>query len=101
MAAARRSRPRAGRWLRMGHMLKEKFLADAAFSKTYEDAYRDLYRKLYANGTAVKALDAIVTVLGNVSGAADTDVRTDADRLRSLITQRTASLATNEVIDGA
>jgi spore coat protein CotH len=93
--------PAPGGGLRIGHVLKEKFLADAAFSMTYDDAYRDLYRKLYANGTAVKALDAIVTVLGNVSGAADADARTDADRLRSLITQRTASLATNEVIDGA
>jgi spore coat protein CotH len=93
--------PAQGGGFRMGHVLKEKFLADAAFSKTYEDAYRDLYQKLYASNTAVKALDSIVTVLGNVDGAAVADVRTDADRLRSLITQRTTGLATNEVIDGA
>jgi spore coat protein CotH len=92
--------PTAGGGFRMGHVLKAKFLADAAFSKTYEDAYRDLYQKLYANGTAVNAVDSIVTVLGDVAGATSADVRTDADRLRSLITQRTASLATNEVITG-
>jgi len=87
-----------GGGLRMGHVIKEKFLADAAFSRTYDDAYRDLYGKLYANGTAANALDTIVTVLGTVGGAVATDVRADVDRLRSLITQRTTSLATNEVI---
>ena len=81
-----------------GNKLKERFLASAAFKKVYEDAYRDLYRRIYGSGTALTALAGITKVLSTVDGYNEQTVSADAEQLRSLIQQRTQSLATNEVI---
>ncbi|MER5701261.1 CotH kinase family protein [Micromonospora sp. NPDC002296] len=82
------------------HKLKERFLASDAFKGVYEDAYRTLYQQVYADGRAAGSLDAITTVLKTVDGADVTVVDADADRLRTVVKQRTESLRDNEVITG-
>ena len=75
-----------------GDRLKERFLARAAFRPVYEAAYRDLYQRILASGAALRTLDALATVLPTVDGH---DASTsDADRLRTLVRQRTEFLAT-------
>jgi spore coat protein CotH len=81
-----------------GNKLKERFLAAPAFRDVYEDAYRQLYQAVYSSGTALKALGAITTVLGQVEGRDEQAVTQDADRLRTTIEQRTTALAADEVI---
>ncbi|MGW0506697.1 CotH kinase family protein [Micromonospora sp. NPDC003241] len=81
-----------------GHLLKERFLASETFTQVYEDAYRELYRQVYADGAALAALDGITEVLSSVDGQDAQTVTDDADRLRTLIGQRTESLAADPVI---
>ncbi|WP_431903703.1 CotH kinase family protein [Micromonospora carbonacea] len=81
-----------------GHKLKERFLASDAFQEVYENAYRELYQQVYASGRATGALDAITGVLKTVDGVDATAVDSDAERLRTLVQQRTESLRNNEVI---
>ena len=81
--------PGAGGGFRQGNPLKERFLAAAAFKPRYEKAYRELYRKLFASGAALKA-----------AGANESTVDGEATTLRTLIENRTKSLATNAVIVG-
>ncbi|RUL94863.1 CotH kinase family protein [Verrucosispora sp. FIM060022] len=81
-----------------GHKLKERFLASEKFTQLYEDTYRDLYQRVYGDGAALAAVDAISGVLATVDGYDASAATGDAQRLRTLIEQRTASLATNEVI---
>ncbi|OON29568.1 MULTISPECIES: CotH kinase family protein [unclassified Micromonospora] len=81
-----------------GHKLKERFLASDAFKEVYEDAYRELYQQVYASGRATGALDAITGVLKTVDGVDAAAVDSDAERLRTLVQQRTESLKNNEVI---
>lgn len=87
-----------GGGMRAGHVLKERFLASDAFKGVYEDAYRELYQQVYGGGRALAALDGIVKVLATVDGYQAESGTGEADRLRALIQQRSASLATNEVI---
>ncbi|QDY10540.1 spore coat protein CotH [Micromonospora sp. HM134] len=88
--------PRGG--MMTGHKLKERFLADDAFKETYEDAYRELYQQVYGSGKAAESLTAISTTLKGVEGVDAAAVDSDAARLRTLIGQRTESLAKHEVI---
>ncbi len=81
-----------------GHKLKERFLASEAFTQLYEDAYRSLYQQIYGDGTALATVDAVTKVLGTVEGHEVSAVASDAESLRTLIRQRTESLAANEVI---
>jgi spore coat protein CotH len=83
-----------------GHRLKERALSSPAFKVVYEQAYRDLYRRVYAGARALSTLDAITKVLGTVGGNDPAATATDAERLRTLLVARTASLATNPVITG-
>ncbi|WP_326999730.1 CotH kinase family protein [Dactylosporangium sp. NBC_01737] len=83
-----------------GHRLKERALASPAFKVVYEQAYRDLYRRVYAGARALSTLDAITKVLGTVVGNDPAATSTDAERLRTLLVDRTASLATDPVITG-
>ncbi|MGX4652215.1 CotH kinase family protein [Micromonospora sp. SCSIO 07396] len=88
--------PRGG--MMTGHKLKERFLAADAFKATYEDAYRELYQQVYGSGKAAESLTAISTTLKGVEGVDAAAVDSDAARLRTLIGQRTESLAKHEVI---
>ncbi|MFI7523236.1 CotH kinase family protein [Micromonospora globbae] len=81
-----------------GHALKERFLASETFRQVYEDAYRDLYQEVYGNGTALATVDAIGAVLATVDGYDAATATSDAERLRTLIRQRTESLASDEVV---
>jgi spore coat protein CotH len=81
-----------------GNKLKERFLAGQAFTQVYEDAYRDLYGQFFGNGTALTALDGITKVLATTGGYNAETATNDAQQLRTLIEQRTKSLAGNEVI---
>ncbi|MFI7026147.1 CotH kinase family protein [Micromonospora sp. NPDC049900] len=81
-----------------GHLLKERFLASETFTQVYEDAYRALYRQVYADGAALAALDGITEVLSSVDGQDAQTVTDDANRLRTLVGQRTESLAADPVI---
>ena len=81
-----------------GNKLKERFLAGAAFKQDYEDAYRELYEQIYGAGKALTTLDSITKVLATVDGYNAETASTDAQQLRTLIQQRTTSLAGNEVI---
>ncbi|GGM08724.1 CotH kinase family protein [Micromonospora yangpuensis] len=81
-----------------GHKLKERFLASDAFTEVYESAYRELYQQIYADGAASTALDELTRVLTGVDSSDGASVDTDSTRLRTLIQQRTSSLATDEVI---
>jgi len=81
-----------------GNKLKECFLASPAFKQIYEDAYRVLYAEIYGGGKAWTALAAITKVLTAVDGYDAESTSNDAEQLRTIIQQRTASLAENEVI---
>jgi len=81
-----------------GHKLKERFLSSAAFKTTYEQAYRQLYREVYADGAALTALDDLAKVISTIEGHSAQSLATEAERLRTLVRQRTSSLAGNEVI---
>ncbi|MGN9768618.1 CotH kinase family protein [Micromonospora sp. SD12] len=81
-----------------GHRLKERFLASAAFKAGYEEAYRELYREIYADATALTALDDLAGVVSTIDGHDAQSLATDAQRLRTLIRERTSHLATDEVI---
>jgi spore coat protein CotH len=87
----------AGAGMRAGNALKERFLANAEFKKVYEAAYRQVYRTLFTEGRALRALShASASLLA--TGADASTVETEAQRLRTIIEQRTQSLATNAVI---
>jgi len=86
-----------GGGFRGGNLLKERFLAAAAFKPTYERAYRELYRKLFASGAALAAVDRASAAL-KAAGANASTVDSDAASLRALIEARTKTLATNAVI---
>jgi spore coat protein CotH len=88
-------RPRGGFG---GHKLKERFLASSTFKQVYEDAYRKLYRTVYAGGTAGQSLRRITQVLSTVKGYDEQATASDAQRLKTVIEQRTAALATDEVV---
>jgi spore coat protein CotH len=81
----------------MGNKLKDRFLATAAFKKVYEDEYRVLYQKLYASGAATAALNQAVSA-AKAAGAKASTVDSEAATLRTLIDNRTKSLAANDVI---
>ncbi|MGW0435943.1 CotH kinase family protein [Micromonospora sp. NPDC003197] len=82
----------------MGHKLKERFLASDAFTEVYENAYRELYQQLYGSGRALEIIDAVSGVLATVEGYQAEAGATEAEQLRTLVQQRTESLAKNEVI---
>ena len=69
-----------------------------AFKQIYEDTYRVLYAEIYGGGKALTALAAITKVLTAVDGYTAESTSNDAEQLRTIIQQRTASLAENEVI---
>jgi spore coat protein CotH len=94
--AGQQGGPQGGGGPRMGHTLKDRFLASSAFNQVYAAAYRDLYQKLYASGAALAAVDQVSAGLK----AAGTDVTTEAASLRTLVENRTKSLATDKVITG-
>jgi spore coat protein CotH len=81
-----------------GHKLKERFLASSTFKQVYEDAYRELYQKIYASATAQQSLQRITQVLSTVDGYDEQATASDAQQLKTMIEQRTAALATNEVV---
>ncbi|MER7419590.1 CotH kinase family protein [Micromonospora peucetia] len=84
-----------------GHRLKERFLASAAFTNAYEQAYRELYRQVYPDATALTALDDLAGVVSTIEGHHAQSLATEAERLRTLIRERTSSLATHEVVTKA
>lgn len=100
-AAANGQVPAAMPQLRAGHKLKERFLALDAFKPVYEAAYRDLYQQLFAGGEALDQLTTLAAQLARVPGAKAAEVTSDAEALRTTITGRTDSLATNAVILGS
>ncbi|WP_033341039.1 CotH kinase family protein [Catenuloplanes japonicus] len=80
-----------------GNALKEKALESASFKAVYTEVYRDLYQRLFAGGAALRQLDVIAARLATT----DPEVAaTDSATLRTLVEQRTAALATHEVITG-
>lgn len=85
---------------RAGNKLKERFLAADAFQDDYEAAYRDLYRVMFAENKAGTALDRLSATLATVAGNDAAATGSDAERLRSLIEERTKALAEHEVIKG-
>jgi spore coat protein CotH len=92
--------PPPGGGFRMGNKLKERFLATPRFKEVYEAAYRQIYQQLYANGGAVRTL---TEVAASIRAAGDVDPAATAAQvttLRTLIDNRTRSLATNAVIQG-
>ncbi len=89
-----------GMRMMMGNKLKERFLAADAFHSVYEDAYRELYRRFYGSNAAVDALNSISATLATVDGYDAAAVKTDRDRLASLIQQRTEALSKNDIVAG-
>ena len=83
-----------------GNKLKERYLASSAHQKGYEDAFRELYAQLYGDNKALTTLDGITRVLATVDGYNAETAAADAQQLRTLIEQRTNSLAGNAVIRG-
>lgn len=81
-----------------GHKLKERFLASSAFTDVYERAYRELYREVYTDAAALTALDDLAGVVSTIEGHHAQSLATEAERLRTLIRERTSSLARHEVV---
>ncbi|MDA0635520.1 CotH kinase family protein [Nonomuraea sp. MCN248] len=79
-----------------GHKLKERFLETPAFKKLYEEQYAALYRELLAGGTLTGLLGALVRSYELNDGAAPVD--SEAERLRTLLTERARALSADEVI---
>ncbi|MGW4499998.1 CotH kinase family protein [Micromonospora sp. NPDC004336] len=84
-----------------GNRLKERFLASSAFKAGYEEAYRELYRQAYAGGAALAAVDELAAVVSTVDGHDAQAVGTEAERLRTLIRERTSRLAADQVVAGS
>ncbi|MBX6167221.1 MAG: CotH kinase family protein [Thermobispora bispora] len=78
--------------MRMGHLLKERFLKTPAFKKIYEEQYRSLYRKLLAGDVVTNLLDDIVASYKLNSGADAAKADAEADTLRATLKTRTETL---------
>lgn len=94
-------RPGGGGMLRMGHPLKERFLANATFKRLYEEQYRALYARLLASGAAADLLDGLVAAYKLNDGADTATVEAEAQSLRTFLRTRVEALASDEAITGA
>ncbi|MEV5504383.1 CotH kinase family protein [Nonomuraea fuscirosea] len=81
-----------GGGMRIGHALKEKFLADAGFKNLYEREYATLYRKLLGDGTATGLLDQALAAYGRNEGADTAKADKEAATLRKTLETRTEAL---------
>ncbi|MFD0476220.1 CotH kinase family protein [Nonomuraea thailandensis] len=96
-----RTRPEGGGgMMRMGHPLKEKFLANATFKKLYEEQYRALYTKLLAGGTASGLLDDLVAAYKLNEKADPARIEEEAKTLRTFLQTRTRALGSDKAISG-
>ncbi|MFI6924389.1 CotH kinase family protein [Nonomuraea spiralis] len=91
---------RGGGMMGTGHPLKEKFLADAAFRKLYEEQYRVLYGRLLAGGAAGRLLDGLVTAYKLNDRADSAGIEAEAKNLRTFLTTRTDTLRTDKALNG-
>ncbi|MGW1026351.1 CotH kinase family protein [Streptomyces sp. NPDC002577] len=82
-----------------GNILKERFLETDAFDSAYHAAYKKLYKQFFASGYAVDAVDSLAAQ-AKKAGADASGVSDTAKSLRTTLTSRTKSLATNKVITG-
>jgi spore coat protein CotH len=82
-----------------GNKLKERFLAAPAFDAVYAQAYRELYASMYSSGTTLAALERITGQAQAVTSDRD-GVAAKAEQLRTTITNRAKSLATDPVVTG-
>ncbi|MGW4961631.1 CotH kinase family protein [Nonomuraea sp. NPDC004186] len=89
-----------GGMMRMGHPLKEKFLANATFKKLYEEQYRALYTKLLAGGTASGLLDDLVAAYKLNEKADTAKIEEEAKTLRTFLQTRTKTLGLDKAISG-
>jgi spore coat protein CotH len=85
---------------RMGHPLKDRFLASRAFTAVYEEQYRALFAGLFRDGTAARLLDEIVAAYKRNAGADTATVDTEAASLRELLQARIRALASDQVVSG-
>ncbi len=83
----------------MGHVLKERFLAEDAFTATYHAAYARLYEQFYGSDQALQALEEITERVAR-TGLDAAAIDTAAETLRTTITDRTQALATNDAVTG-
>ncbi|GAA2215962.1 hypothetical protein GCM10009850_114300 [Nonomuraea monospora] len=90
-----------GGMMRMGHPLKEKFLANATFKKLYEEQYRALYTKLLSSGTATGLVDDLIAAYGLNEKSDPAKIEQEAKTLRTFLQTRTQTLRTDKAITGA
>jgi spore coat protein CotH len=83
----------------MGHVLKERFLEEDAFTATYHSAYARLYEQFYGSDQALDALEEITRQVAE-AGVDAAALDTAAESLRTTITDRTRALAANDVVTG-
>ncbi|RKN10882.1 CotH kinase family protein [Streptomyces radicis] len=88
----------------MGHVLKERFLAEDSFTDDYHAAYAELYERFYGSGQAIDALAEITEQVTRASvDASDVDaaaIDAAAEELRATLTERAEALANDEVVTG-
>jgi spore coat protein CotH len=72
-----------GGGMRMGHPLKERFLAAPAFQELYAREYAAIYEALYGNGQAVGELDRLASVVAASSLVEESTIETEAAALRT------------------
>ncbi|GGO61291.1 CotH kinase family protein [Nonomuraea cavernae] len=87
--------------MRMGHALKDRFLATPAFKQSYEEQYRDLYAKLLENGTALKLLDGVLDSYGLNERADTANATKEATALRTTLQTRAKALGADKTITGS
>ncbi|MGW9115049.1 CotH kinase family protein [Streptomyces sp. NPDC055663] len=82
-----------------GHALKDRFLESDAFDAIYKAAYKKVYAKTYGSGTAKQALDTIAEQAREAAGSSK-ELDAAVKKLRTTVTERTASLAKNKQVTG-
>ncbi|TYB57190.1 spore coat protein CotH [Nonomuraea sp. PA05] len=90
-----------GGMMRMGHPLKEKFLANATFKKLYEEQYRALYTKLLGSGTATGLVNDLVAAYNLNEKSDPAKIEEEAKTLRTFLQTRTQTLRADKAITGA
>lgn len=80
-----------GGGMRMGHPLKERFLAAPRFHALYEQQYTAVYDALYGGGQALAELDRLAAVVTASGLIEETTIETEVAALRTKLETQTAA----------
>ncbi|GII97286.1 CotH kinase family protein [Sinosporangium siamense] len=90
-----------GGGMRMGHVLKERFLKTPAFKEIYRQQYQKLYQDLLVTGKAGTLLDQATASYRSIQGADAEEAQKELTSLRTTLTTRTEVLGKAFAENGA